>query len=108
MLKCPRCKESTDKILNEWNYYIFHVKNYHCPLCNKNFKAYFKDGKLSHIINNSISTTQSTTQRKIIGYLEHHEEANTDEIAKALHLKIIDVLKVLQKMEKRGTVTIIE
>jgi uncharacterized protein with PIN domain len=50
MAKCPRCGKDVPNSSKEWNYAAFHVKLYECPKCNKIFKAYYRQNKLSHTI----------------------------------------------------------
>jgi transposase-like protein len=50
LVKCPRCGTDISKVTREWNYSAFHVKRYDCQKCEKSFKAYFREGKLSHTI----------------------------------------------------------
>lgn len=50
MVKCPRCATDISIFAKEWDYGIFHVRNYECKECDKSFKAYFREGKLSHTI----------------------------------------------------------
>jgi len=50
MVKCPRCRKEVSKASKEWNYAAFHVKLFNCEGCDKTFKAYYRDGKLSHTI----------------------------------------------------------
>jgi transposase len=50
MAKCPRCGKDVPNSSKEWNYAAFHVKLYECPKCNKTFKAYYRQNKLSHTI----------------------------------------------------------
>ncbi|MEM3526040.1 MAG: hypothetical protein QXV37_01375 [Candidatus Jordarchaeaceae archaeon] len=54
MIKCPDCGKEAS-FIKEWNYSVFHVKLFHCPKCDKKFKAYYKEGKLSHTIPKSKS-----------------------------------------------------
>ena len=50
MIKCPRCGKKVSTHLKEWDYATFHVKFFYCPKCDKRFKAYYREGKLSHTI----------------------------------------------------------
>jgi len=50
MVACPRCGKEGQETSKEWNYGIFHVKLFNCKNCDKTFKAYFREGKLSHTI----------------------------------------------------------
>jgi uncharacterized CHY-type Zn-finger protein len=50
MVNCPQCKKELTKPINEWDYAQFHVKLFHCSECDKNLKAYFREGKFSHTI----------------------------------------------------------
>jgi len=49
-MNCPRCGEEAKQATREWNYSLFHVKRFDCKKCGKSFKAYFREGKLSHTI----------------------------------------------------------
>jgi ribosomal protein S27AE len=48
--KCPRCGKEVSKPSKEWNYAAFHVKLFNCGKCDKTFKAYYRQDKLSHTI----------------------------------------------------------
>lgn len=50
MVKCPRCGTEIPKATKEWDYSVFHVKRFDCEKCEKSFKAYFREGRLSHTI----------------------------------------------------------
>jgi len=50
MVKCPRCGKDVSNASKEWNYAAFHVKLFNCERCDKTFKAYYRQGKLSHTI----------------------------------------------------------
>lgn len=50
MVRCPRCNKEVSKAIKEWDYSIFHVKLFYCGKCEKSFKAYYKERKLSHTI----------------------------------------------------------
>ena len=50
VVKCPKCGTESSDVVKEWNYSIYHVKNYMCKKCRKSFKAYFLEGKLNHTI----------------------------------------------------------
>jgi len=50
MAKCPRCRKEISDSSKEWDYAAFHVKLFECPKCNKTFKAYYRQNKLSHTI----------------------------------------------------------
>jgi len=50
MAKCPKCGKEISKASKEWNYAAFHVKLFNCDKCDKTFKAYYREGKLSHTI----------------------------------------------------------
>jgi hypothetical protein len=50
MVKCPLCGKEASGPLKEWDYSAFHVRLFYCAHCNKRFKAYYKEGKLSHTI----------------------------------------------------------
>ncbi len=98
---CPECGNDAIKSLKEWNYYIFHVVNTACE-CGCTFRAYYKNEKLSHIIENGLREPQ----RSILKYLRQHSGvADTEEIANALNLTTEAVLIGLTKLEKKGTVT---
>ena len=100
LLKCPNCGNVSLAILKEWNYGVFRVKHMKCSSCQKSFKAYFKQGKFSHITDNT------GNYNKILRYLKKHDATREEEIANALHLSVEEVLNVLIEMEKRGKVTL--
>ncbi|MCJ7631792.1 hypothetical protein MUP77_05260 [Candidatus Bathyarchaeota archaeon] len=50
MASCPRCGKETSGASKEWNYAAFHVKLFKCARCDKTFKAYYREGKLTHTI----------------------------------------------------------
>jgi uncharacterized protein with PIN domain len=50
MVKCPRCGKEVPDASKEWNYSIYHVKLFNCEKCDKTFKVYYREGKLSHTI----------------------------------------------------------
>gem|GEM_PF-1422594 len=100
MSKCPNCGNEATKIVKEWNYSIFHVKNFNCTTCQKNFKAYFKQGKFSHIID----STQRKPIYSVIQYLKKHDSARAEEIAEAENLSVAEVIKMLEELEKKGIV----
>jgi ribosomal protein S27AE len=50
LVKCPRCGTEVFKATKEWEYSAFHVKKFDCEKCEKSFKAYFLEGKISHTI----------------------------------------------------------
>jgi len=50
MAKCPRCGKDVPDTLKKWNYAVFHVRLFECPKCDKPFKAYYRQNKLSHTI----------------------------------------------------------
>lgn len=50
MAACPRCGTEVSKHTKEWDYANFHVRLFTCPKCEKTFKYYCKQGKLSHTI----------------------------------------------------------
>jgi len=50
MVNCPKCGKDAKSPNKDWNYSIFKVKLYKCSNCGTSFKAYFKEGKLSHTI----------------------------------------------------------
>jgi len=93
------------KVLKEWDYTSFHVKNMHCGKCNINYNAYYYQGKLNHIINNSFTRMTKLQKRsKVINYLMTHSNADVREITDALHFPEIDVLSILSKLEVDGIV----
>jgi DNA-directed RNA polymerase subunit RPC12/RpoP len=100
MAQCPKCGSKTLVIMKEWDYAAFHVKNLHCKLCNRNFKAYFKEGQLSHIIDNN----KISPRTRILRYLKEHNSACTQEIATALGLEINDILRILAVLEQKGRI----
>lgn len=100
MTNCPRCGNKNTKVLNEWDYRAFHVKNFHCGQCEINFKAYYSNGKLSHIIDNCIKRLTKTEKRsKVIKYLKAYHWADENKIANALQLPVIDVSSILAELE---------
>jgi hypothetical protein len=102
MVRCPECGSEANKSLKEWNYFIFHVINTECEKCGYTFKAYYKDGKLSHIIENG----EYEPQRSILKYLKKHNgSVGTEEISKALHIPLEDVILGLAKLEQKGKIT---
>ena len=50
MVKCPRCRKEVTNASKEWNYAVFRVKLLNCEKCEKTFKVYYREGKLSHTI----------------------------------------------------------
>jgi hypothetical protein len=50
LVKCPRDSTEVAKSKKEWDYGSFHVRLFICPKCEKSFKAYYHNGKLSHTI----------------------------------------------------------
>jgi len=50
LVKCPRCEMEVSAASKEWDYSFFHVKMFDCKRCNKSFKVYYCEGKLSHTI----------------------------------------------------------
>jgi uncharacterized protein (UPF0212 family) len=50
LAKCPKCGTEVSKATKEWDYSAFHVKKFDCKKCEKSFKAYFLEGKMSHTI----------------------------------------------------------
>ena len=50
MVKCPRCGMAVSEATKKWDYGVFHVMMYVCGKCEKSFKAYYRDNKLSHTI----------------------------------------------------------
>jgi len=50
VVKCPRCGKDASDSSTEWKFAIFHVKLFNCAKCKKTFKAYYREGKLSHTI----------------------------------------------------------
>jgi len=50
MVNCPRCGKDVPKASKEWDYAVFHVKQFNCGKCEKKFMAYYRKGKLSHTI----------------------------------------------------------
>ena len=99
MSSCPECGNETNEASKEWNYHLFHVKNLVCRNCGISFMAYYRNGKLSHIIAHT-----REPQRGILKYLREHKIAKIEEIADALHIDEITVLNNLVKMEKNGSV----
>jgi len=49
-MKCPRCGADTEATSKKWKYAAFDVESRFCPKCDKKFRAYYHDGKLSHTI----------------------------------------------------------
>ena len=94
--------------MKEWDYSIFHVKKFNCEICNRNFNAYFKRGKLSHTIPRTLKPEGelrvSVEKRRIVEYLKKHNEATEDEIAHALNLAADDVLNMLIELEGEGSI----
>lgn len=99
MPKCPRCRLEAKDTGRTWNYGVFQAKFFNCPACDKNFIAYYLDGKLSHTI-----PSVHNKQFEILKYLRAHGNAGLDELATALDLKLMDVLEVLIELEKKGEV----
>ena len=102
--KCPNCENSLLTVLKEWNYSCYHVKNIKCSTCQETFKAYFKQDKFSHIILNRLQRSPLNNRTRIINYLRKNNAAREEEIANALQLSVTDVIKELEKMEKKGIV----
>jgi transposase-like protein len=50
MTKCPRCSSNAKPTGKEWEYAVFHVKQFVCSVCEKKFMEYYRNGKLSHTI----------------------------------------------------------
>jgi uncharacterized C2H2 Zn-finger protein len=50
MVRCPICGEDISRGSKEWSYAAFEVRLFKCPECEKTFKAYYREGKLSHTI----------------------------------------------------------
>jgi len=50
MTKCPNCGSEATKSMKSWNYRKLVVKFFSCSKCQKNFKAYYKDGILTYTI----------------------------------------------------------
>lgn len=98
--KCPRCGNEVQEVTNEWDYRQFHVKNYHCEKCNKGFKAYYLQGKLSHVI-----VSANSMKTRILKYLKKHENPDIFQIASELNLSVTDALETLLQLEKNGIVT---
>ncbi len=66
-----------------------------CPNCLKTFKVYFKEGKLSHII----ETNEANAKKRIKDFLEKTGGATTLEIADILELDVMDVIRLLGDLE---------
>ena len=96
--KCPCCKTLATLAIKNWTYSIYQVQFYHCNNCGSNFKAYYYDGKFSHIILNV------PLSRRIVTYLKSHDRADEIEISKALGFSIEEVVNALSKLEKKGLV----
>ena len=101
--RCPYCGTASARILREWQYAAFLVKNYNCEKCDRHFKAYYWNGKLSHIIG-KCSNTHTQIEASIMDYLKEHESAGEDEIAEALYTDVSTILEALLHLEKRGLV----
>lgn len=100
MVNCPFCTRNHNIVLKEWNYATFHVENFHCNSCNKNFKAYFyKDRKLSHIITNSTSS-----QTRMLSFVKQNSGVSEKEIAEAFNLVEDNVIRLLQQLERAGKI----
>jgi hypothetical protein len=65
-LKCPLCGFDSNKPYKEWKYGVFDVVGYYCEGCNKRFRAYYNDGRFSHMI----PTVIGETMRRITIYLK--------------------------------------
>jgi len=50
MPECPRDGNQVTSPTKEWKYSAFDVKRFDCNKCGKSFKAYYRNGKLSHTI----------------------------------------------------------
>jgi transposase-like protein len=50
VVQCPYCNAEVPKSTKEWDYASFHVKKFKCPKCERGFRAYYFEGKLSHTI----------------------------------------------------------
>ncbi|MHA2407288.1 MAG: hypothetical protein ACXACA_02815 [Candidatus Ranarchaeia archaeon] len=113
MPKCPLCHSESDEIVKDWNYASFHVKSINCSKCNKRFQAYFFQGKLSHIIS-GFAVKRSPFARKlslrvrVTRYLRTHDLVGEKEIANALGVNEVEIIKELIKLEKKGIVKCIE
>jgi len=49
-MKCPRCGQEAKPTGKKWKFSVFQVESHHCPKCDKNFNAYYKDNKFSYTI----------------------------------------------------------
>lgn len=95
----------------EWEYSLFHVKQYLCSGCKKKFMEYYRHGKLSHTIpkdGRPLKPRTTKTGKRVISYLIKNENASNEQIAKDLKLNVDDVQKVLSRLEKSGVVEKIE
>lgn len=99
MANCPICGKECSQVLREWDYGCFHVKNFSCKKCRKTFRVYYWQSRVSHVI-----SVHSTLRSKILEYLKGHGDATEFAIAEAFHLPVKDVLNMLEKLEKEGTV----
>ena len=50
MVKCPKCGKEGQALGKEWDYSIYHVKLFKCTEDRQTFKAYYRDGKITHTI----------------------------------------------------------
>jgi len=50
LVACPRCGREISEVAKEWEFKVFHVKNYFCDNCHKTFNEYYRDGELSFTI----------------------------------------------------------
>lgn len=100
MPKCPFCGSTKENNTSkEWDYAIFHVKEFTCLNCLIGFRAYYKGKKLSHTIPKVVSNP-----KKVLFFLRHHEEVSTKQIATTLKMKEQEVEEILLNLQKIGRV----
>lgn len=44
LVACPRCGKEISRVIKEWDFRVFHVKNYYCDKCDKKFNEYYRNG----------------------------------------------------------------
>lgn len=106
MASCPRCNSPTGATGKEWDYHLFHVKQYFCLTCQKTFMEYYRNGELSHTIpkGNGSLKYPGDIKRAVLSYFKRHKIVSIEKIAKELELSEAEVLETLTKMEKNGLI----
>lgn len=63
------------------------------------FREYYHNGEFSHTIPRYVGTTE-----RIVSFLNLHNKATEEDIAKTLNLELDDVSRILLDLEKDGSV----